>query len=351
METSLPTATPMPADPESELPAPALPEEEEPASRRKKLLLLLLLFLLLLLTLISVWYLLFRQPISIPSPIAPTPMPSYQGALYGLSKPQDVAVSADGTRIVVTQAGKSLDTVMLDRMGNRLGVLAPPAGQVAQPHQLFVATDPATGEFWATDRYNGVVAIYDGTGAFKRLFDPGSALRAWQPLGIGFDGAGNAYIADVGGGAAVIRVFGADGSPTRTFGETAGLDHPNGIAVAANGTVYVTDTGNGRLAVFDAAGNKVGAVDRGSAEGNLGLPVGVAIDGHGFVMVVDSSAARVQAYSQLESGSNSPAYVNAFGEKGSGDANLLFPNGLAADTQGRLYVADWGNDRLAIWSY
>ncbi len=346
------TAGDVPAEPGADAPAPTTPDEEQPASRRKLIVLLLMLLLFLLLALIASWYLLFHKPLTqLPGVTAPEAMPTYQGSLYSLSKPQDVAVSTDATRIVVTQTGTSLDTVMLDRQGNKLGVLAPPTSDVPSPHQLFVAVDPVTGEFWTTDRYNGIVAVYNSSGKFEKVFDPGSALQDWAPLAIGFDKAGDAYVADVGKPAAVIHVFGPDGKELRSFGEGQSLDHPNGIAVADDGTTYVSDTGNGQLKIFDASGALVGAIDRGAADGNLGLPVGVGIDDQGRVLVVDSSSARVQAYSQLASGQHSPLYINAFGEKGSGDANFSYPNGLAADAQGRVYVADWGNDRLEIWGY
>jgi sugar lactone lactonase YvrE len=260
-------------------------------------------------------------------------------------------VSADGTRIVVTQTGTSLDTVMMDRQGAPLGVLKPPADLIPQAHQLFVATNPATSEFWTADRFNGAVVVYAANGTYSRIFDQGAGLANWQPLGIGFDQAGNVYIADVSTDPVVIHVFGSDGKLVRNFGAGAGLNHPNGIAVDANGTVYVTDTANGRLLVFDASGAKVGTVERGDAVGNLGLPVGIGIDDHGRILVVDSSASTVQAYAPMTSGDRGPGYVNTFGQKGAGDGAFSYPNGLAIDARGRVYVADWGNDRLQVWSY
>ncbi len=334
-----------------EEPAPQA-EEDGPASRRKKVLLLLLLLLLLVLALLSVWYLLFRKPLTeLPAPLVDQPMPTYSGSLYTTSKPQSVAVTADGSRIVITQTGTSQDTLLLDAQGNKLAALTPPADLIPQAHQLFVALDPATGQFWTTDRYDGAVVVYGGDGKYIRIFDQGPSRANWQPLGIGFDQTGNAYIADVSPSAAVIDVFGPDGKFIRSFGGSSSLDHPNGIAVAADGTVYVTDTGNGRLLVFSPSGDQIGKVARGESVGNLGLPVGIAFDDQGRVMIADSSGSKVQAYAQMVAGESSPRFINSFGEKGSGDANFSFPNGLAADGRGRIYVADWGNNRLEIWSY
>lgn len=331
--------------------APA-PEAEEPASRRKKILLLLLFGLLLILTLLTIWYLLFRKPVTeIPLPVVPQPMPAYQGSLYDLSKPKDVAVSADGSRVYITQAGATLDTVMMDLAGTKLGVLKPPANLIAQPHQLFVAISPVTGDVWTTDRYDGSVVIYSATGTYKRIFDQGVERANWQPLGIGFDKKGDAYIADVSNAAAVIDVFGAGGKFLRSFGADSSLGYPNGIAVGGDGTVYVTDSGNGRLVVFDASGKRIGAVGRGVSAGDLGLPVGVALDDHGRIAVVDSVAGTVQVYDPMKEGASGPAYVDSFGAQGDADGQLSYPNGLATDGRGRFYVADWGNDRLEIWSY
>lgn len=345
MDTVLP-AVEVPDQPET----PA--EDDRKDRRRKKILLLLLLFALVILSLLTVWYLLFRKPLTLlPNPLANQPLPAYQASLYSLSKPQAVAVTPDGARIVVTQTGTSLDTILMDRQGVKVAVLQPPSSKIAQAHQLFVAIDPITNEIWATDRFNGAVAIYRLDGSFVRIFDQGVTLANWQPLGIGFDATGNAYIADAAGSSAVIHVFGPDGKLIRDFGGSSSLDHPNGIAVGPDGTVYVTDTGNGRLQVFDASGTRIGMVDRGDAVGNLGLPVGIAFDDKGWIEVADSSASVVQVYAPIVTGDSGPKYIGKFGEKGSGDANLSFPNGLAVDGRGRTYVADWGNDRLEVWSY
>ena len=328
------------------------PNTEQGASRRKKALLLILLGSLGLLLLLTGWYLLFRKPITeIPLPVIEQPMPAYQYSLYDLSKPQSVAVSADGSKVYVTQTGAVLDTVLLDGKGTKLATLTPPADLIAQAHQLFLAVNPVTSEVWATDRYNSAVVIYTADGTFSRIFDQGVGLADWQPLAIAFDKAGQAFVADVATTKPVIHVFGTDGKLVKDIGADQSLDHPNGIAVADDGTIYVTDTANGRLQILDKDGKRLGLVDRGNAAGNLGLPVGVAFDDKGRVVVVDSSGARVQVYAQLAAGERGPKFINSFGDAGTADSVMKFPNGLAADGRGRLYVADWGNDRLEIWSY
>ena len=44
-------------------------------------------------------------------------------------------------------------------------------------------------------------------------------------------------------------------------------------------------------------------------------------------------------------------YLARFGREGTVDGTFEFPNGIAIDGRGRLYVTDWNNDRLQMWSY
>ena len=90
---------------------------------------------------------------------------------------------------------------------------------------------------------------------------------------------------------------------------------PEGVAVDTQGRVYVADTGNNRIQVFDAAGNFItkwgsacrlrtgeGCVDP-DGDGPLGLgdgqcynPCGVAVDAKGKVYVADTYNGRTQVF-------------------------------------------------------
>ena len=327
MDSAEMTAGPVPADPGAEAPAPVSPDEERPASRRKLIVLLLMLLVFLLLALVAAWYLLFHKPLTeLPVVTPPQAMPAYQGSLYNLSKPQAVAVSADATRIVMTQTGTSLDTVMFDRQGDKLAVLAPPADQVPSPHQLFVATDPATGEFWATDRFNGVGCASTTRAASSRS----SSTRVQRSrTGSRWRSGSTRRVTPTSPTSATGRRSSTCSAPTARScapsGAAQNLDHPNGIAVADDGTIYVTDTGNGQLKVFDASGTMVGSIDRGAADGNLGLPVGVAIDDHGNVLVVDSSSATRPGLRPADLGAAKPRLHQCVWREGQRRRQLLVP--------------------------
>jgi DNA-binding beta-propeller fold protein YncE len=337
---------------QADVPPPAETTEEPPERRRRMAVLLLLAVLAVLLVAVVIWYLWFRQPITDILPdFLPTNPPAFQSAIYGLDKPLDVAVLADGSRMIVTQGGGDRATVMLDPLGNELASLVPPPTVAARSTQFYVAINPLNGETYATDRTNGSVFRYSSAGEYVGRFESSPSMGAWQPLGIAFDAAGNLYVTDAGGASQRVHVFGPDGVLLRDLGVDAGFNHPNGIAVDAAGNVYVADSTNGRLMVFDPTGAVLGVVPRGPQHGDLGMPRGVAIDAKGRVYVVDSSGQSVQMYRAIQAGDTAPLYLTTFGTEGSSDGAFEFPNGIAVDGRGRVYVADWDNDRVQIWSY
>jgi sugar lactone lactonase YvrE len=138
---------------------------------------------------------------------------------------------------------------------------------------------------------------------------------------------------------------------TRILGESQNLSFPNGVAVDKDGLVYVTDSNNGRLLVFGEDGSVRAQVGRGSGTGNLGLPRGLAVDSNGRVFVADTSGQAVFVYRAPSSDSRRLDYLGSFGTLGVADGQFRYPNSVAIDARGRVYVADTFNDRVQIWSY
>lgn len=353
---ALPAGVPADGIPASPPPGPAVPVALDPDERRRRrrraILIAILATLVGLLALVSLWYLIFRRPL--PFPIPPVPQdqaPAYSFAIYDLNKPLGLAASADGERIYVTQADGSQETVMLDRSGTKLAVLKPPPTISAHATQLYLAIDPLTAEVYATDRLAGQVYVYAADGSFRRRFDPGPTMPAWQPLAIAFDAEGILYVADAGGSAQLVHKFDRAGKPVLDFGPPGGLNFPNGIALDGAGNIYVSDTNDGRLLVFSPSGSELGLVSRGAAAGELGLPVGVAIDDQHRVFVVDSVSHSVRIFAELAPGARTPQFLTSFGTEGTGDGAFEYPNGIALDRRGHVYIADWNNDRIQVWSY
>jgi sugar lactone lactonase YvrE len=326
--------------------------EEPPRKRRRKILILFFLLLALVLLLaLAIWYLLFRQPIPVPVIPGETIMPGYVTSIYGASRPMSVAVTSAGDRIYIGETAGEQTARIFDSGGNPVGKLLPPTSTGELHAPTYLALDPITGDIYVSDRQTAAIYVYDAAGTYKRSVTAPDDSPSWQPLGLAFDSAGNLYVSDVGLVPQVVRVFDSSGQEIRVIGADAEMNFPNGIAVDANGFVYVTDSNNGRLLVFAQDGSIVAKVGRGTGEGNLGLPRGLAIDGQGRVYVVDVSGQAVFVYGQYVEGTSRLDYLGTFGTEGIQDGAFAYPNGIAVDGRGRLYIADSSNDRVQLWSY
>jgi tripartite motif-containing protein 71 len=119
-----------------------------------------------------------------------------------------------------------------------------------------------------------------------------------------------------------------------------GMKDPYGIAINSLGNLYVTDAGNGRVIVFDNAGNLLSTWDKqGSADGefkSMGFG-GLAIDLNDNVFVVDNGNFRIQKFDKDGN------YITQWGSEGTGDGQFVRAIGIATDVDGNVYVTDDGN--------
>ncbi|MFN7209565.1 MAG: flippase activity-associated protein Agl23 [Aggregatilineales bacterium] len=156
----------------------------------------------------------------------------------------------------------------------------------------------AQGKLYAVDTRNGRVVIYDADGRFEREFgtpnpsnDPNvvgelGVLR--EPWGIAVDRDGLIFVADTWHHR--VQVFANDGTPLRAWGtfeqaipevvgSAVGFYGPRDIKVDSTGRVFVADTGNKRVRVYDREGNLLYDIgQRGTQPGALFEPVGLAIN-------------------------------------------------------------------------
>jgi phage tail-like protein len=141
-----------------------------------------------------------------------------------------------------------------------------------------------------------------------------SAPAPEGPAGIAIDSTGTIYFSDPGGNC-VRRILGCDGTVTPapcmggSFGPT-GFRTPRGLLVSAvRSSLFVADSGNHRLQVFDldsfqlseiwGQSNPVGVPQPGSLPGQLNTPWTLAGDSSGNVYVVDYGNKRVQKFDVL----------------------------------------------------
>ncbi len=132
------------------------------------------------------------------------------------------------------------------------------------------------------------------------------------------------------------------GSPVN---ENAGIDSAHGIAISADGYIYITDWQTGRVLKYATNGGFMtmwGAF--GTGEGEFSNPTGIAVDTIGNVYVSDYNNNRVQKFSA--DGEYLDEWGTLDGDRGSGQGDFNGPKGIAIDSSDYIYVVDSQNDRV-----
>jgi len=150
------------------------------------------------------------------------------------------------------------------------------------------------------------------------------------PAGVAVDANGDVFVADFGN-SAVKKILGPGYTATIQLG--SGFWEPNGVALDAGGNVFVADTGNNEVKEILAAGGYTTVI---TLAGGFNQPYGVAVDAFGNVYVADTANDRVQEI--LAAGGYTTAIT-----LGSGFSQ---PYGVAVDATGNVFVADSGNDAV-----
>jgi DNA-binding beta-propeller fold protein YncE len=174
-----------------------------------------------------------------------------------------------------------------------------------------------------------------------------------NPYDVAVSPDGALYVANAGR-YGVVRLA---GDKSRYLGLGPGtapgcLNFPMGVDAAADGSVFVADTNNGRVQQFGPGGEHLRSFGRlGYLDGEFLRPKSVCCYDAG-VLVADTRNHRVQ-YVDLRStrlASNEPVTRAMLGGLGDGPTDLKLPRYVAADAGGRIYVADAGHAVVKVFA-
>ncbi len=208
-----------------------------------------------------------------------------------------------------------------------------------------IAVNHANGDVWLSNTRQGNVKVYNQNGNFIRQFGTfgsgNSQFRYARGLWVSDNrmwsaDSGNLRVkaTNLFGSTQVTQDCGADYSDLSHEGCTdavRGLDGRLYVAAPSDNQIYVYNYTNGNLITTFGASQLRG-------------PVGIAQTPDETLWITELDTNRVSAYS------TAGEFLGTFGSFGSGNNQFNQPTGIAADTNGNIYVADRLNERIQVFS-
>lgn len=204
---------------------------------------------------------------------------------------------------------------------------------------------------WRSDELSPLSVVFTLAGAPLGA----NAPRFEDPFGIAVGADGAVYVTD--GETGKLWQITSDGNARVV---TDNLGTPSGLAISPDGSLVLAETGNhvirrvypkdGRTEVIAGTAGRAGYIDGSRTEAMFNGPVGVAVDRNGTIFVADTYNDRIRAIDK----DGSTRTIAGGGEAGFADApvgtdaRFSTPCGIAVTPDGRLIVADTGNHRIRL---
>ncbi|HXY13286.1 MAG TPA: 6-bladed beta-propeller [Terriglobales bacterium] len=210
-----------------------------------------------------------------------------------------------------------------------------------------VAAD-SKGNIYAADQGVAAIFIFSENGDVQ-LIKNGQDAHLAMVTGLAMDDNDRLFVGDAK--LHHVLVFNANRVVEASFGADT-LVSPAGIAIdKENRFAYVVDTQQDQVLVFDADNYKLlrrigtaGKKHSLTSPGDFSLPTGVAVDKDGNVYVTDTLNNRVEIFDA------EGTFISEFGKPGDGPGRFARPKGITVDGDGHIWVADEVQCRVQVFN-
>jgi DNA-binding beta-propeller fold protein YncE len=221
-----------------------------------------------------------------------------------------------------------------------------PRYQLGTPYGLAV---DSKGLLYVADTKVGAVFIFNPESKDTGFIKHGVDAKFGRIFGLVIDDGDRLFVSD--GQYNHVLVFNPEHKLEGQFGEGV-MNDPAGLAIdEENRFLYVANTGTDQVLVYDADTfkllHKIGTAGKNRTltdPGDFAAPTNVAVDRDGNLYVTDTLNDRVEVFDA------EGAFIRTFGKNGDGPGEFTRPKGIAIDCDGHVWVADANLNRLQVFT-
>jgi sugar lactone lactonase YvrE len=220
-----------------------------------------------------------------------------------------------------------------------------PLFQLGQPYGLAI---DSKGKVYVADARVGAIFIFDTETREVELIKNKTEAHFVRIIGLAMDDNDRLFVSDPG--LRHVLVFNKQHKAEDVI--TEGMVEPGGLAIdIQNRLLYVSDVNLDQVLVYDADSFKLkrkmgttGKKHELTTPGDFAKPTGLAVDKEGNLYVADTLNNRIEVFDADGS------FIRTWGKSGDGPGYFARPKGVAIDSDGHVWVADGMQDRVQVFT-
>lgn len=217
--------------------------------------------------------------------------------------------------------------------------------QLGEPYGMAV---DSKNNLYVADQKVGAIFIFNTETRDAELIRNKQHAHFVRIIGLAMDDGDRLFVSDPG----LNHVLVFDANHTATDVITEGMAEPGSLAIdRENRLLYVSDIKLDQILVYDADSlklmRKIGTTGHNhelTTPGDFAKPSGLAVDADGNLYVCDTLNDRIEVFDA------DGRFISTYGKNGDGPGYFARPKGVAIDSDGHIWVADGMQDRVQVFN-